>query len=172
MKWSDLPTGHMAGGLYSPHPAAAIRLSHPVAGLGLAVSGAACLKLRVRPTHYHYHYHYHLHPHLLTRRYSLRHLTRHLHIAVECRCRDMRAAQPQVVDGVRPCVGKMQVVNRYPWMLAVFDTQQSPSTTTAAPCCCLGTPRGWLVSRTKQYSKLLRQHRQWCLPTGLVRDRY
>ena len=24
----------------------------------------------------------------------------------------------------------------------------------------------------RQYSKLLRQHRQWCLPAGLVRDRY
>ena len=24
----------------------------------------------------------------------------------------------------------------------------------------------------QQYSKLLRQHRQWCLPAGLVRDRY
>ena len=56
--------------------------------------------------------------------------------------------RPKVFDGLRHCVGKVQVVNRYPWMLAVFDTQQSPSTTTAAPCCCLGTPRGWLVSRT------------------------
>ena len=60
----------MAGGLYSPHPAAAIRLR----GWELAVSGAICLKLRVRPTHYHYHYYYYFHLHLLARRYSLRHL--------------------------------------------------------------------------------------------------
>ena len=84
--WSDLPTGHMAGSLYSPHLAAATRLrppgcGHLVAGLGLAVFGAACLKLHVRPTHCHYHYHCYLHPHLLTRRYSLRHPTWHLHIA-------------------------------------------------------------------------------------------
>ena len=46
-------------------------------------------------------------------------------------------------------MGKMQVVNRYPWMLAVFSpTQQCPSTTAAAPCCCAGTPGGRLVSRT------------------------
>ena len=57
-------------------------------------------------------------------------------------------AQPPVVDGVRPCVGRMQVVNRYPWMLAVFATQQGPSTTATAPCCCVGTPGGWLVLRT------------------------
>ena len=57
--------------------------------------------------------------------------------------------RPQVVDGVRHCVGKVQVVNRYPWMLAVFGpTQQCPSTTAAAPCCCVGTPGGRLVSRT------------------------
>ena len=57
--------------------------------------------------------------------------------------------RPQVVDGVRCCVGKVQVVNRYPWILAVFGpTQQCPSTTAAAPCCCVGTPRGRLVSRT------------------------
>ena len=46
-------------------------------------------------------------------------------------------------------MGKVQVVNRYPWMLAAFGpTQQCPSTTAAAPCCCVGTPRGRLVSRT------------------------
>ena len=57
--------------------------------------------------------------------------------------------RPHVVDGVRHCVGKVQVVNRYPWMLAVFSpTQQCPSTTAAAPCCCVGTPGGRLVSRT------------------------
>ena len=57
--------------------------------------------------------------------------------------------RPHVVDGVRNCVGKVQVVNRYPWVLAVFiPTQQCPSTTAAAPCCRVGTPRGRLVSRT------------------------
>ena len=44
----------MAGGLYNPHPAAAT----PLRGWELAVSGAMCLKLRVRPTQYHYHYFY------------------------------------------------------------------------------------------------------------------
>ena len=65
-------------------------------------------------------------------------------------------AQPLVVDGVRPCVGKMQVVNRYPWMLAVFGpTQQCPSTTAAAPCCCVWTPGGRLVSRTGSTPSIL-----------------
>ena len=125
----------MAGGLYTPHPAAATRLRPPVEGLGLAVSGAACLKLRVRSTHhYHYHYHYYFHPHLLARRYSLRHL-RHLHI------------------GVPPCVGKMQVVSRCPWVLAlrVFITQQGPSTT--AISCCRWDPRWQTGLANQRYSK-------------------
>ena len=108
---------------------------------GLAVSGAICLKLCVRPTHYHYHYYYHLHP--FARRFA-KALTRHLHIAVDCTCCDRRSCRPQVVDGVRHCVGKVQVVRRHPWMLAVFrPTQQSPST-----FCCVQTAGGRLVSRT------------------------
>ena len=53
--------------------------------------------------------------------------------------------RPQVVDGVRCCVGKVQVVNRYPWMLAVFSpTQQCPSTNSSIWLCVRHQAAGWL----------------------------
>ena len=65
-------------------------------------------------------------------------------------------AQPLVVDGVRPCVGKLQVVSRHPWMLAAFATSaqlmhvvatlqvsEHHSNSTLLLC---GTPGGWLGS--------------------------
>ena len=53
--------------------------------------------------------------------------------------------RPHVVDGVRNCVGKVQVVNRYPWMLALFSpTQQYPSTNSSTSLCVRRQVAGWL----------------------------
>ena len=55
--------------------------------------------------------------------------------------------RPHVVDGVRNCVGKVQVVNRYPWMLAFFSsTQQCPSTNSSSILllCVRRQAAGWL----------------------------
>ena len=156
VKWSDLPTGHMAGGLYSPHPAA---------GLGNGCVGSNMLEASCPPDSLPL-------PLLLL-----------LPPPPPCKAifakapnkalthRRQEDAQPQVVDGVPPCVGKMQVVSRHPWVLASSSpTQQGRSTTAATPCCCVGTPGGRLVSRTSGTPRLPREHRQWCLPVGLVRD--
>ena len=57
-------------------------------------------------------------------------------------------AQPLVVDGVRPCVGKLQVVSRHPWMLAAFATLQVSEHHSNSTLLLCGDSRCWLVSRT------------------------
>ena len=166
MKWSDLPTGHMAGGLYSSHPAAAIRLRPPGCGVGTGGVGSSMFDASCPPDSI-----------------PLPLLLLLLPPTSPCKAifakapnkalthRRQEDAQPQVDDGVPPCVGKMQVVSRHPWVLASSSpTQQGRSTTAATPSCCVGTPGGRLVSRTSGTPRLPREHRQWCLPVGLVRD--
>ena len=165
MKWSDLPIGHMAGGLYSPHPAAAIRLRPPGCGVGTGGVGSSMLEASCPPDS-------------LPLSLPLLPPPTPPYKAIFAKApnkalthRRQEDAQPQVDDGVPPCVGKMQVVSRHPWVLASSSpTQQGRSTTAATPCCCVGTPGGRLVSRTSGTPRLPREHRQWCLPVGLVRD--
>ena len=149
---------------------------HPVAGgWELTVSGAICLKPRVRPTHYHYHYHYYyyyFHPHLLARRYSLRHLTRHLHIAVDCKCRDRRAAASDRRRSTTLC-GEGASSELVP--LDACSLRSNPTVSehySSSTLLLCGDSRWQAGFANRQYSKLLRQHRQWCPPAGLVRDRY
>ena len=66
----------------------------------------------------------------------------------------------------------MQVVNRYPWMLAAFATLQVSELHSSSTLLLSGDSKRLAGFMNQQYSMLLRQHRQWCLPTGLVRDQY
>ena len=167
MKWSDLPRGHMAGGLYSTHPAAAIRLRPPGCGVGTGGVGSSMLEASCPPNS-------------LPLPLSLPLLPPPTppYKAIFAKApnkalthRRQEDAQPQVDDGVPPCVGKMQVVSRHTWVLASSSPTQQGRSTTATPC-CLWDPRCRLVSRTSGTPRLPREHRQCCLPAGLVRDQY
>ena len=148
VKWSDLPTGHMAGGLYSPHPAAATRLRPPGCGVGTGGVGSSMLEASCPPDS-------------LPLSLPLLPPPTPPYKAIFAKApnkalthRRQEDAQPQVDDGVPPCVGKMQVVSRCPWVLAVFIlTQQCPSTTAATPCCCVCDPRWRAGLANQRYSK-------------------
>ena len=49
VKWFDQRTGHMAGGLYSPQPAAATRLRPPGCGVGTDGVGSSMLEASCPP---------------------------------------------------------------------------------------------------------------------------
>ena len=153
VKWSDLPTGHMAGGLYSPHRAAAIRLRPPGCGVGTGGVGSSMLEASCPPD-------------------------------------SLPLSLPLPLPPTHPCKA---IVAKAPKALTHRSTTLCGEAASSEPApldaCSLRNPTGvrapqqqhlvvvwdsrWPAGfMNQQYSMLLRQHRQWCLPTGLVRDQY
>ena len=148
VKWSDLPTGHMAGGLYSPHPAAATRLRPPGCGVGTGGVGSSMLEASCPPDS-------------LPLSLPLLPPPTPPYKAIFAKApnkalthRRQEDAQPQVDDGVPPCVGKMQVVSRHPWVLAFFKKtptgSEHHSSNTLLLC---GDPRWRAGPANQRYSK-------------------
>ena len=148
VKWSDLPTGHMAGGLYSPHPAAAIRLRPPGCGVGTGGVGSSMLEALCPPDS-------------LPLSLPLLPPPTPPYKAIFAKApnkalthRRQEDAQPQVDDGVPPCVGKMQVVSRHPWVLAFFKTNPTGSEHHSSSTLLLcGDPRWQTGFANQRYSK-------------------
>ena len=148
VKWSDLPTGHMAGGLYSPHPAAATRLRPPGCGVGTGGVGSSMLEASCPPDS-------------LPLSLPLLPPPTPPYKAIFAKApnkalthRRQEDAQPQVVDGVPPCVGKMQVVSRHPWVLAFFIPNPTGSEHHSSDTLLLcGDPRWRAGLANQRYSK-------------------
>ena len=154
VKWSDLPTGHMAGGLYSPQPAAAIRLRPPGCGVGTGGVGSSMLEASCPPD-------------------SLP-LSLPLPLPPTHPCKAIVAKAPKALTH-RSTTLCGEAASSEPAPLSACSIQINPTVSehhnsnTLLLCGDLRWQTGFANQGTP---KLPRQHRQWGLPAGLVRDQY
>ena len=154
MKWSDLPTGHMAGGLYSPQPAAATRLRPPGCGVGTGGVGSSMLEASCPPD-------------------SLP-LPLPLLLPPTPPCKAIVAKAPKALTH-RSTTLCGEAASSEPAPLGACSLHFNPTVSehhnsnTLLLCGDLRWQTGFANQGTP---KLPRQHRQWGLPAGLVRDQY
>ena len=154
VKWSDLPTGHMAGGLYSPHLAAAIRLRPPGCGVGTGGVGSSMLEASCPPD-------------------SLP-LSLPLPLPPTHPCKAIVAKAPKALTH-RSTTLCGEAASSEPAPLGACSLHFNPTVSehhNSNTLLLCGDPR-WQTGFANQGTpKLPRQHRQWGLPAGLVRDQY